>query len=100
MSLRGRDILGICCVTDKDYRTVFLFLKANGLQFHTFTNEKAAHIRLIIKGLDEESEPDEVANMLLENQPVPIDEEPVPDVVEPVPEGLNLPCLLYTSRCV
>ena len=64
MSLRGRDSLRVSCATDDEYRAVYLFLQANGLQFHTFSYEKAAHVRLIIRGLDEETEPDEVADEL------------------------------------
>ena len=41
---------------------VYLFLQDIGLQFLTYTNEKAAHVRLIIRGLGVESEPDEVGD--------------------------------------
>ena len=64
MSLHGIDSLRICCAMDDEYRAVYLFLQANGLQFHTFTNEKAAHIQLIICGLDEDTDPNEVADEL------------------------------------
>ena len=56
--------LRVCCATDEEYRAVCLFLQANGLQFHTFTNEKAAHVRLIMRGLGEDSDPDEVTDEL------------------------------------
>ena len=64
MFLRGRDCLRVCCATDKEYRAIYLLLQANGLQFHTFTNEKAAQVQVIIHSLDEESDPDEVADEL------------------------------------
>ena len=51
----------VFCGTDEKYRNVYLFQQANDLPFHIYTNEKAAHISLVIRGLDVASDPVEVA---------------------------------------
>lgn len=51
---------------DAEYAIVLTMLKHNGLQLHSFSNEESAHIRLVIRGLDVASNPDEVVDELCE----------------------------------
>ena len=103
---QGRDSLRVSCATDDEYRAVYLFLQANGLQFHTFSYEKAAHVRLIIRGLDEETEPDEVADELRQlgfpiKECIRLYTTYGPRRKLPLLRVILLKgCLLYTSRCV
>lgn len=66
LSLRAGDSVNIGCREDDEYRRVVLYLQTRGIEFHTFSNEKAFHARLVIRGLDVYSDPAEVADMLRE----------------------------------
>lgn len=59
-SLRGRDILRVCCGMDDEHKAVYLFLQAKGLQ----CNEMMAHVRLITRGLDADTDTEEMAEEL------------------------------------
>lgn len=49
---------------DAEYGAILTLLKQNGLQHHSFSNEKLANARLVIRGLDAQSNPDAVLDEL------------------------------------
>lgn len=50
------------CETEAEHVAVVSLLKQNSLQSHTFSNQKDAHAKLVIKALDLYSDPAEVAD--------------------------------------
>ena len=53
--------MSVCCATVEECRTVYIFLQANALQFHTFTKEEGTRQASNLRR-DVESDPDEVAD--------------------------------------
>ena len=66
LSLSGRNTLRVGCATEAEHVAVTAFLRQNGLQYHTFSNQKSSQARLVIRGLDLYSDPAEVAEELRE----------------------------------